>query len=227
MKLSAAIMAHPVRSDTAEQVRAALDRDVDIVYDTEPEPSPDPRQRWATGKRAWQAHDPAADWHLVLQDDVHVSADLLAGLEVALSVLGPEGLFSAYTGTGRPDQANVRRALAAADKGAYAWMCTKSLNWGPAILAPVATIPDMLKWCSHSSKSRINYDARVGRFYRDVLKWRTWYTVPSLVDHADVPSLIGHGGDRHAHMMHTASALDVDWSRVPPAGLPVRWDRSA
>lgn len=227
MRLSAVIMAHPVRKDTAEQVQAALDRDVEIVYDTEPEPSSDPRQRWATGRRCWEAADPAADWHLVLQDDVHVAEDLLAGLEAALDVLGTEGLVSAYTGTGRPDQRNVKRALAVADQHGHAWMATRSLNWGPAILAPVETIPDMVKWCSHSSKAKANYDYRIGRYYRDVLKWRTWYTVPSLVEHRGLPSLVGHdsGPVRHAHRFHTGSALDVDWSRTPPGGLPVHHTR--
>lgn len=223
MKLSAAIMAHPVRTEAAEQVQAALDRPVEIVYDTEPEPSRDPRRRWATGRRAWEAHDPGADWHLVLQDDIEVSADLLAGLEQALDVLGPEGLVSAYTGTGRPDQRNVRRALAVADREGHAWMCTRSLNWGPAILLPAETIPDMLRWCSHSSKSRANYDYRIGVWARDRMRWRTWYTVPSLVEHRGLPSLVGHdiGPVRRAHRFHRGSALDIDWSRTPAGGLPV------
>lgn len=222
MRLSAVIMAHPVRKDSAEKVRDALDRPVDIVYDEVAEPSKDPRQRWAVGKRAWQAHDPNADYHLVLQDDAVVCEDLLAGLESALDVIGPEGLVSAYTGTGRPDQYNVRRALRhATDKG-HSWMPTKSLCWGVAIVAPVATIPDMLKWCGHRTKTAMNYDMRIGRYYRDKLKWRTWYTVPSLVDHAEGPSLVGHDGTKRiAHQFHTGSALDVDWSRTPPGGLDI------
>src|SRR5690554_6655459 len=54
VKLSAVIMAHPVRKDSAERVRESLDRDVEIVYDEVAEPSKDPRQRWAVGKRAWE-----------------------------------------------------------------------------------------------------------------------------------------------------------------------------
>jgi hypothetical protein len=40
----------------------------------------------------------------------------------------------------------------------------------------------------------------------------TW---PSLVDHRDVPSLVGHGGGRYAHKFigENASALDIDWSK--------------
>lgn len=222
MRLSATIMAHPIRRESAERVAASLDRDVPIVYDTVEEPSKDPRQRWANGRRAWEAHDPGADYHMVIQDDALACEDLLAGLEAALDVVGPEGLVSAYTGTGRPDQYHVRKALRHAVEKGHAWMPTKSLCWGVAIIAPTATIPDMLKWCSHSSKAKLNYDMRIGRYYRDVLGWRTWYTVPSLVDHAEGPSLVGHDGTRRvAHLFHDGSALDVDWSRTPPGGLDI------
>lgn len=211
MKLSAVIMAHPVRQAEAEELQASLDRPVDIIYDTNPTPSADPRQRWANGRKCWEAHDPDADWHLVIQDDAIASPDLLAGLEVALDQLGPDGLVSPYTGTGRPDQRNVARAINSATQRGHSWLSTWSLCWGVAIAAPVHTIPGMLQWCSHSSKARLNYDLRIGRYYRDVLGWRTWYTHPSLVDHRDSPSLVGHGRDRHAHRFHHGSALDIPW----------------
>lgn len=219
MKLSATIMAHPVRKDEAERLQSMLDRDVEIIYDRVAVPSKNPLQRWANGRRCWEAHDPSADWHMVIQDDALVSKDLLAGLEKALEQLGPEGLVSAYTGQGKPHQTHIHKALAnAVDKG-HSWVSTKSLCWGVAIIAPVPTIPDMLRWCSHGSRRMSNYDFRIGVYYRDVLKWRSWYTVPSLVEHSDSPSLVGHGAGRVAHMFHEGSALDVDWSRVPPGGL--------
>src|SRR5690554_2196422 len=161
MKLSASIMAHPVRKEYAEELQRTLDRPIEIIYDANPVPSRNPMQRWATGRRAWEAHDPEADWHMVIQDDALACKDLIAGLEKALEVLGPEGLVSAYTGTGRPDQYNVRRAHRHAQDKGHSWMPTKSLCWGVAILAPVPTIPDMVKWCSHSSKAQLKYDMRV------------------------------------------------------------------
>lgn len=222
MKLSAVVMAHPARTEEAESVQAAMDRPVSIVYDTVPTPSADPAQRWANGLRCWEAADSDADWHMVIQDDALVCEDLMAGLESALDVLGPEGLLSAYTGTGRPNQNHVRKAWRhATDKG-HSWMCTRSLCWGVAIIAPVKTIPDMLAWCSAKPRARKTYDMRIGEYYRDVLNWRTWYTVPSLVDHRDGPSLVGHGGiQRHAHEMVQGSALDVAWDRIPPTGLTI------
>ena len=228
MKLSAAIMAHPVRREPAEQVQASLDRHVPIIYDENPVPSADKMQRWKVGRRAWEAHDPTADWHLVLQDDVLVSQNLLAGLEVALQQIGPEGLVSAYTGTGRPDQLNVRRALTNAQRHGHHWMTTKSLNWGPAIIAPVHTIPHMLDWCEqrviNNQPPRSNYDHAIGVYYRDERHWRTWHTVPSLVQTGDLPSLLGHdtGPPRVAHRFHDGDALAIDWTRTPPGGLTPR-----
>lgn len=225
MRLSAAIMAHPVRRRYAERLQTKLGRDVPIVYDTNPVPSADPEQRWQTGRRAWLAHDPDADWHLVIQDDALVCRDLIDGLEKALEQLGTTGLVSAYTGTGRPDQHNVTRALARAQAGGYAWTSTRSLNWGPAIIAPTHTIAAMLAWCDHPRRRTRNFDHRVGMYYRDVLRWRTWYTVPSLVDHAGIPSLVGHdlGPKRVAHQFHgtRSSALTVDWTATPPDFSPL------
>ena len=226
MKLSAAVMAHPARRESAEGVRAALQRDVPVIYDKNPRPSRDKMQRWRNGRRAWEAHDPGADWHLVIQDDVLVADHILDALETALDGLGPDGLVSAYTGTGRPDQRNVKRALTHADRHDLAWMSTRSLNWGPAIIAPVHTIPAMLDWCEdHIERNRppkSNYDYAIGVYYRDVIGWRTWYTVPSLVEHRDdMPSLVGHdsGPKRVAHRFHAGDARRIDWSRVPHSGL--------
>lgn len=228
VRLSAVIMAHPARRQNAERLRRRLGGRARIVYDRVPEPSSDPRQRWEVGRRCWMAHDPRADWHLVIQDDALPCGDMLAGLARALDQVGREGLVSAYTGTGRPDQVNVRRALSVARHRGYSWMSTKSLNWGVAIAAPVHAIPAMVEWCSAEERSHLKYDYRIGVYARDVLGWRTWYTVPSLVDHDEsIPSLVGHGKGRVAHAVCEGSALDIDWSRTPPGGLAADWERPA
>lgn len=226
MRMSVSIMAHPVRSAEAEELRGWLG-DVPIVYDTNPEPSADPRQRWDTGKAAWMEHDPSADWHMVIQDDALVCEDMIAGMESALTVLGPDGLVSAYTGKGRPNQLSVRNALNTARIHKWQWTHTWSLNWGVAIIAPVSTIPDMLEWCSRPAREMTNYDMRIGQYYRDIVHWRTRYTIPSLADHRDTFSLVGHGqgGYRVAHNALTGSALDIDWSRHD--GLAIDVPRTA
>lgn len=217
MRLSVAIMAHPTRRDGALRVQEALGGEIPIIYDTNPVLSADPEQRWATGRRAWEAYDPAADWHLVLQDDAIVCQDMLASLELALDQLGPIGLMSAFTGAGRPEHYRVHRGWRVALEKGHSWFSLNSLYWGVAIVAPTHTIPDMLAWCDQ--KTGKPYDMRIGIYYRDIVGWRTWYPVPSLVDHDEVPSLIGHGAGRVALEVCRGSALDIDWTRVPPGGL--------
>lgn len=225
MKLSVSIMAHRARQEHAEELQSRLDREAPIVYDPQPLPSPDPVQRWHTGRMAWEAHDPEADWHMVIQDDALVCDDLVSGLEKALEVLGPKGLVCAYSGTGKPDQTHIKRAIAHAREHGHSWWSSRSLCWGVAIIAPVPTIGAMLKWCSQPHRKGINYDKKIGLYYRDVKNWRSWYTNPSLVDHRDGESLVGHGttipGGRRAHNFHSGSALEIDWTRVPPKGLRV------
>lgn len=225
MRLSAAVMAHPIREVQVSEQAAWLDRDVPVVWASNPQPTSDPVARWVTGREAWQLYDPSADWHVVLQDDAVPCRDMLAGLELALDEVGDRGVVSAYTGTGRPHQANVTKALDDAVRKDRSWMATWSLNWGVAIAAPTWTIPAMLEWCERPPMARTNYDMRIGLYYRDVMRWVTWYTVPSLVDHADVPSLVSHGGNRFAHRVCDGSALEVDWSAHD--GLPVELPKRA
>lgn len=223
MKLSVSVMAHPVRREAVEELLEQLDRPVRVVYDRQPLPSKDPRQRWSTGKRAWKSIDPDSDWGMVIQDDIEVPRDFIAGVEGALTHLPDGGLVSAYTGTGRPDQTSVLRALDSAKRKNLAWATTRSLNWGPAIIMPTAMIPGMLQWCSEEKRMHQNYDFKIGVYFRDVVRWRTWYMVPSLVEHRPMPSLVGHdeGPVRRAHnfLGTDRSALEVDFSRVPAGGL--------
>ena len=215
-------MAHPARQESVEELQAQLDRPATVVYDANPVPSADTAQRWLTGRRAWEAADPTSDWTVVIQDDITVSQDFTAAAERALMEVGTEGCVSFYAGTGRPDQQHVRRAIRLAERRQYSWWCIRSLNWGPAIALPTKIIPDMLDWCGQEERWQKptryrsgNYDYRIGVYVRDILKWRTWYTNPSLVEHKGLPSLVGHdtGAERRAHNFHAGSGLDIDWTK--------------
>lgn len=224
MRIDVKIMAHPVREPYVADLLDHLDREVDVIWDANPRPSRDPRQRWRVARKAWLSMDMDADYGLVLQDDALVCRDLIAGAEKALDQLGPDGLVSFYTGTGRPDQQNVTRALDTAARHQHAWLSTRSLNWGVAICAPTHTIRPMVRWCSHPGRGAWKTDYRVGVYYRDVLGWRAWYTAPSLVEHRGVPSLVGHdtGPERKAHNFigTNTSALSIDWTRTPADFVP-------
>jgi hypothetical protein len=215
VKLSATVMAHPVREAQVVELLDSLDREIPVSWDTAGPPSSDPRQRWANGRRAWEMHDPSADWHIVIQDDAVVVPDLLAGLEAALEHVPANTIVCPYVGTKRPSKGQITEAVRVATEQGARWLNMRSLNWGVAIAAPVDSIGEMLAWCSDSSddpaRLLMSYDKRIGVYYRDILGWRTWYPFPSLVDHRGGPSICGHSEGRVAHRMHDGSALDVDW----------------
>lgn len=223
MRVSTVVMAHPVREQAVSELRGSLDRDVEVVWDGKSVPSKRPEQRWRTGHRAWEMVDRSADYGMVIQDDIMVAKDFIGGVEKALSVLGPDGLVSAYTGTGRPDQNSVKRAVRNAEHAGTPWAEMRSLCWGPAIIVPTSQISPMLDWCNLRKNRTKNYDYRIGLYFRDVMGWKTFYLIPSLVEHRKMPSLVGHdyGPVRESHRFigERASALKVDYSRLPLNGL--------
>lgn len=209
-RLSVAIMAHPKREHLVAELLESLGdhTTVAVAWDRR-------NNRWDTGRRAWEAHDPDADYHLVLQDDAVVCRDLVAGLEHALEYVPDAAIVSPYTGTRRPLSNIVEAAVARARAADAAWIVMRALNWGVGIVAPTGTINEMLAWGDRQSYP--NYDRRVGRYYYLVKCWPVWSTWPSLVDHLDhdrAPSLCNHGPGRVAHEFAggEASALEIDWS---------------
>lgn len=209
MRLSCAVRAHPHRRDLVDALLQRLDlSDEHVVWDEK-------NDSWNTGARAWQAHDPDADWHLVIEDDAVVCRDLLAGVTIALERLPLNSVASLYLGN-RTSSREIGRAADWADREKAPWVQARTLVWGVAIAAPVASIPGMLTWCNGLTRydSRV-YDTRIARYYAEILQWPAYYTWPSLVDHRQVPSLLRGGGEgRRAigFIGEDASALEVDWS---------------
>lgn len=209
MIVSVAIMAHPTRKTLVDRLQAKLDRPATVAWDRR-------NNRWDTGKRAWQAYDPAADWHLVVQDDAIVCRDLIAGLQRALQYVPDDAVVAPFSGTRTPPTKPFEHAFVAtvaqAEELGAAWVATPMLNWGVAVAAPTAVIGDMVGWCDR--RPQPNYDVRVADFCWRVLRWPVWCTQPALVDHADVASLIGNEPRRAAcrFIGQDVSALTVDWT---------------
>src|SRR5690606_41294274 len=101
--LSAALMAGERRALWVNELLDSLDRPAPVAWDRH-------NSVWDTGSRAWELYDPAADWHLGLQDDVLVVPDLLAPTEALPDGLEHEGPGSRYLGSGSTQQDPGRRA---------------------------------------------------------------------------------------------------------------------
>jgi len=213
MRLDVKIMAHEKRAEFIPGLVEQLGiTDDDVIWDRI-------QNRWDTGRRAWEAIDQTAEWGCVIQDDALVCRDFITGMERALEFLDDDYVVSPYVGTRRPMAHRVEAAVRAARDNDAAWIKMPSLNWGVAIILPTSIIDAMLPWCD---KQRYpNYDRRIGRYCIDVLNMPTMCTWPSLVDHREIPSLVGHGAGRTAHHFigEDASALDVPWDG-PVVSIP-------
>jgi hypothetical protein len=205
--LSVKIMAHQKRAEFIPHLVEQLGiTDADVVWDRK-------NIRWDTGRRAWQAVDQSADWGMAIQDDAIACRDLIAGLKIALDHLPEIGVVSPYIGTRRPAANKVEQAVREARAGDVSWVKMPSLNWGVAIILPTGIINRMIRWCDLQKYPQ--YDRRIGRYAIDVERLNTWCPWPSLVDHRDGDSLVGHGQGRKAHQFigENVSALGLKWDK--------------
>lgn len=206
-------MAHPVRAAMVDELVASLDRRPVVAWATNSLPSKNTEDRWATGRAAWEARGADATHHLVIQDDALASPDIIAGLEAALEAQPAAAgtIVNPYLGTKRPIQTRYELMVKDAVSEGASWVVSRALSWGVGILCPVGAIDEMLAWCD--TKRNLPYDTRIGRWWLHHHRTPCWHTWPSLLDHRQSPSIVGHSNEgRYAHRFLTSSALDVDWS---------------
>jgi hypothetical protein len=209
MRVSAAVMAHPDRAAYVQQLQASLDYPVSVYWDPAGPPSGHGDRVWSVARQAWLLFDPAADYHVLIQDDAIACPDLLAGIEAALEHVTPGAILSPYLGTGRMAPARWDTLERMADAAGASFVRGERVMWGVCLAVPVIDIPAMIDWCDR--RAGVPDDMRVGgwakREHREV-----WYTWPSLVDHRTVPSLTKHKAlDRVARRHHVGSALELSW----------------
>lgn len=221
IRLSVAIMAHPDRKKQVDHVQSAIGR-VPVVWDEK-------QDRWDTGRRSMLAFDPGCTHHLVIQDDTLPCRDLIPGLEHALMYCPPDVPVCLYIGRRRPEYNSVSSVCAVAERIGASWVTMHTLNWGPGVVVPTDAIKEMIQFCDPLREIK-NYDRRLSRYWELSVHSRVWYTWPSLVDHADGPSLVRGrlGTDRRkGHTSRVAwryagertSALDLCWTN-PVADMP-------
>jgi hypothetical protein len=205
MRLSLMVMAHTSRQAEASELAQRLGARISMDDGS--------RGETANGDRAWAAHDPGSDWALTLQDDA-LPIDGFLGHALAALAHAPPTAVSFYVGTGRPMQPRVARAATKADKSGAAWLSCYQLLWGVAVAMPTHHIDHFLAWAKDRTEP---YDTRVGAYWHEQgVPIR--YTWPSLVDHADGPTLLAHpwGPPKAARKAWRLGAADTWDTNVVP-----------
>lgn len=213
MNLSVTVMAHPSRKAFVDELVPHLDGRVlrgspSIVWDRM-------NDRWDTGRRSQLDFDPAADWHLVVQDDALVCPDFIEGVHAALAAV-PDNPVAFYLGRVRPYHGFMRRVVGQAQREGKSWLAMPGPWWGVALAVPTARIEQMIEWCDPHTEIE-NYDRRMAAYWKSI-GVACWYSIPSLVNHRSGesnPSLIPGRDGRHRvafAFIGDRSPLEVDWN---------------
>lgn len=217
MRLSAVVMAHPAREHYIPDLMEALGEDLPVVWDE------GWNDRHITGRKAMQAYDPDATHHLVIQDDVIVSRDLLKAVSMMIEHSGehPIGL---YCGKVRPNHNAIPVLMARAKVGGYPWFAYEGPWWGPGIVMPTVNIDACMERYQILGEEGVDgYDRRISRWHGEQ-GIECWYACPSLLDHRTVEdhgnqSLVFNrtGRYRGAYWFigSDRSGADTDWSVLP------------
>lgn len=137
--------------------------------------------------RAWRiaATQSKANYGVVLEDDAILTENFLQQAALALAE-APAPIVSFYTGTSRPPQYQARIKVALAQNPT--WILADQLLHHVAVAIRTELIPDML---NHVAGREGPADYRIGE-WAQTRGHHITYTAPSLVDHADGPTLINH-----------------------------------
>lgn len=140
--------------------------------------------------RAWQATGTAdGDWALVLEDDAQPVPNFLEQAERALA-MSPTPIVSFYLGRGKPRtwQHRLAQGIGQADAISAHWITAPQLLHAVAVAMQADLREDWLQW---APTSKLPIDERISAWAR-INGHRIAYTIPSLIEHADGPTLIEH-----------------------------------
>lgn len=153
--------------------------------------------------KAWEATAVrSASWALVLEDDALPVAGFIQQAEQALAA-APEPVVSLYLGQGKPrawQQQIIPGALANADAHQAHWVTTGHVLHAVAVAMRTELREDWLTWAPRSTRP---IDQRLSEWCRH-RDHKVAYAVPSLVDHADGPTLISHSDRKPRNMARIA-----------------------
>lgn len=157
----------------------------------------------------WLASQPSV-WSVVLEDDAVPVADFRVQLKACLEH-SPEPLVSLYLGQSRPPQfqAAIGRAVDVAQREGADWVCADRLYHGVGYAVRTSLLAGLVGWTMG-----LPVDERISEFV-SASGLSVAYAYPSLVDHADWPTVIpvhNDGQARPAGRRAWSAALHTGWS---------------
>lgn len=208
LKINIAIVAHHARKEQALALAEQVQADHVSMDMGDRGAGKNHRDAWT-----WHQHH-LSDWAVTLEDDALPCKDFRGELEKALTV-APTHLVSLYLGKLKPEswQSTIASALSRADKEKANWIVSKynlhavgiachmplvrALSYALSLYSIYPTDEAIALWCSRNAVDMA-------------------YTVPSLVDHADWPTLIEHidGQDREPGRVAWRVGTRRKWSDV-------------
>ena len=205
MIISCGVVAHPSRAVDAMNLAHQLDEVGAVRICTDLAGIGAPANHRATWRAAWT---PAADWCLVIEDDAILCQDFAARLLIALESVTTD-VVSLYAGTNYPAiLANVLgdRVLSAAEVG-WPYVTDPYLNHAVAVAVRTPLVPPMI---AHTDQfPAVPIDTAISGWLLSTGR-HVAYTVPSLVDHRDGPTLLGDHGDGHTRSLPRKAVIFAD-----------------
>lgn len=192
MNIQIGVVAHQDRMLQAEDMIGAVDANVVAYDDGDLGCEGNHRRVWSM----LTAYD--SDWSVVLEDDAQPVEGFRAQLELALAV-APTPIVSLYLGKGRPEfaQTSIRtiaRALSPETPAAPCWFTGNVLLHAVGVAIRTPLIRGMLDHLAQPPAVFMAQDHAI-EHWANTAGHRIGYTWPSLVNHADTPTVIDEHPD--------------------------------
>ena len=213
-RLSIAITSVPERAALVQSTLERLGRRVPVLLDVEHRGS-----RW-NSRRAWGAVDGHSTHHLVMEDDALVCRDFIAVAEAALTA-NPDALVSFFT---------PKIELLKAKARDESWVKISTVQWTQAVTLPTSRVGQFLQWEKRYLQDEYPHkEGSLGMFVKTV-ELEIFCTAPNLVDHADVPSAMGHNppSNRVSHwFLGDDDGSVIDWSKGLDEPVVIRYPHTS
>lgn len=182
-KISINIQAHPKRKDFIPYLKSRLGN-VPVIWDKK-------NDVWDTRVRCMEDHiKKGAKWALTIQDDALLPKDFLKKVDAFISkqkVPRDRKYAINFYFSSQSDSLVLRMKR----RGYFKAL---GMRGGVAICLPTEMLPAIIEmWKGKEELSRHD-DSRIGKYLRS-RRLKTYYPVPSMVQHRDSPSLIYKPGE--------------------------------